>query len=212
MENFSSGRDVLPYSRFVRWDRLFEDLEGQLASEWEAERAALDSEAERLRLSRLTLRERLATLAADRVECVLHVDEIPLAVTIIAIGADWLAATPAEGRGDLVVPLAAIDAFGLAHADVLRSARPRDAAVATLRDRMTLGFLLRDAARRRVPVRVGLAGGRQASGTIDRAGHDHLDLALHDAGTPRRAADVRGHRVIPFAAVRWVRFDEETVV
>ena len=29
----------------MRWDRLFEDLEGQLASEWEAERAALDAES-----------------------------------------------------------------------------------------------------------------------------------------------------------------------
>ena len=46
----------------MRWDRFFDDLEGQLASEWEAERAALDTEAERLRLSRVALRERLRWL------------------------------------------------------------------------------------------------------------------------------------------------------
>nr|MDQ2699570.1 hypothetical protein [Actinomycetota bacterium] len=49
----------------MRWDRFFEDLEDQLSSEWEAERAALDTEAERLRLSRVTLRDRLVALAGD---------------------------------------------------------------------------------------------------------------------------------------------------
>ena len=46
----------------MHWDRFFDDLEDQLASEWEAERAALDTEAERLRLSRVALRERLELL------------------------------------------------------------------------------------------------------------------------------------------------------
>ena len=48
----------------MRWDRFFDDLEDQLASEWEAERAALDTEAERLRLSRVQLSERLTLLVA----------------------------------------------------------------------------------------------------------------------------------------------------
>ena len=52
----------MPYSSWVRWDLFFEDLEDQLASEWEAERAALDTEAERLRLSRMQLRARVAAL------------------------------------------------------------------------------------------------------------------------------------------------------
>jgi hypothetical protein len=39
------------------------------------------------------------------------------------------------------------------------------------------------------------------AGTIDRAGADHLDLALHDAGSPRRARAVTGFRVVPFASV-----------
>jgi hypothetical protein len=50
----------------MRWDRFFEDLEDQLDSEWEAERAVLDTEAERLRLARVTLRERLAALGDGR--------------------------------------------------------------------------------------------------------------------------------------------------
>lgn len=48
----------------MHWDRLFDDLESQLASEWEAERAALDAESERLRISRLDLHSRLRQLCA----------------------------------------------------------------------------------------------------------------------------------------------------
>ena len=33
----------------MRWDRLFDDLEAQASAEWEAERAALASESERVR-------------------------------------------------------------------------------------------------------------------------------------------------------------------
>lgn len=57
----------------MRWERFFEDLEHQLDSEFEAERAALDTEAERLRLSRLRLRERLALLAQQGGAVSLHV-------------------------------------------------------------------------------------------------------------------------------------------
>ena len=56
----------------MRWDRFFEDLEDQLDSEWEAERAALDTEAERLRLSRVALRERLVALARGSRGIALH--------------------------------------------------------------------------------------------------------------------------------------------
>jgi len=67
--------------------------------------------------------------------------------------------------------------------------------------------VLRDLARRRIPVTVQLRTGRALTGTIDRAGADHLDLALHESGTPRRAAAVRGLRLVPFDAVAWVRLD-----
>jgi hypothetical protein len=193
----------------VRWDRFFEDLEDQLSSEWEAERAALDTEAERLRLSRVTLRERLVALAGDG-EHTLHVgDDAVLRGRIAVVGADWVALhAEASGSGALIVPLAAIRLIGATHADLLRSARPpASASPGPLSDRMTLGFVLRDAARRRVPVEVRLLGDRTLSGTIDRAGADHLDLALHPAGTPRRSREVSGHRVVPFGAITCVRLE-----
>ncbi|MCR2793792.1 hypothetical protein NQ156_12020 [Microbacterium sp. zg.Y625] len=192
----------------MRWDRLFEDLEDQLASEWEAERAALDTEAERLRLSKLSLRERLRVLVGT--EPTVSVDLVDGTVatgTVSAVGADWFAVTADTRRGGaLLLPFAGTAAIGIPQADLLRSARPV-AAPARLADRMTLGFVLRDLSRRRIPVTVGVAGGRLLSGTIDRAGADHVDLALHDRDAPRRAAAVGGHRLVPTDALVWLRLD-----
>lgn len=92
------------------------------------------------------------------------------------------------------------------HSDLLRSARPAPARSA-LADRLTFGFVLRDLVRRRIGVAVHLVSGRLLTGTIDRAGSDHLDLALHDPGVPRRADAVAGHRIVPFAAVAWIRLE-----
>jgi len=104
------------------------------------------------------------------------------------------------------------------HSDLLRSARPA-AETAGLTDRMTLGFVLRDLVRRRVGVAVHLVNAsrpesesagyaRVLAGTIDRAGVDHFDLALHEPGTARRSDAVTGHRLVPFTAVAWIRLDQ----
>lgn len=198
----------------MRWDRFFDDLEDQLASEWEAERAALDTEAERLRLSRVALRERLSGLGADdpAIASFELSDGAVLRATVTGVGADCVAVAPAEARGGVVVvPLDAISGIGIAQRDLLRSARPAPNR-SELADRLTFGFVLRDLVRRRVGVTVHLAIGRALSGTIDRAGSDHLDLAIHDAGAPRRAEAVTGYRIIPFSAVSWVRIDGAATV
>ena len=213
MDNSWPVRADLPYARCVRWDRFFDDLEDQLASEWEAERAALDTEAERLRLSRVLLSERL-TLLAGRDGAALAtasfdlVDGTALRATVTGVGADWVALAPADGpAGAVVAPFTAILGVGMPHADLLRTARaapPRS----PLTERLTFGFVLRDLVRRRAGVAVHLVNGRMLTGTIDRAGADHLDLALHDPGAPRRADAVTGYRMVPFAAVAWLRADE----
>jgi len=198
----------------MRWDRFFEDLEDQLDSEWEAERTALDTEAERLRLSRVMLRERFAALVSDGEsagEPTLELrDGTVAAGRLTAVGADWVALEqPGAHAGVVVVPLAAVRAVGLSHVDVLRSARPAEPGRRrVLADRMGLGYVLRDAARRRVGVAVRLDGGRTLTGTVDRAGADHLDLALHDAGSPRRRSEVTGFRLVAFDAIVWVRLED----
>lgn len=195
----------------MRWERFFDDLEDQLASEWEAERAALDTEAERLRLSRVSLHARLSQLAGrDGAAPVISfdlADGSTLRGTVTGVGADCVAILPAEGRpGAVVVPFAAISGIGMPHHDLLRSARPSPARSA-LSERLTFGYVLRDLVRRRAGVAVHLRSGRALHGTIDRAGADHLDIALHDPGAPRRADAVTGHRIVPYAAVAWVRVE-----
>jgi len=46
----------------MRWDSLFDDLESQLEQELGAEEGDLLAEEERLRLGRLTLRDRLVAM------------------------------------------------------------------------------------------------------------------------------------------------------
>ncbi len=207
----------------MRWDRFFDDLEDQLASEWEAERAALDTEAERLRLSRVGLRERLVMLIdRDRENpppSFELADGSVVTAEVTGVGVDWVGLETAGRRsGDLLVPLTAITTVGMPHIDILRSARPTTVATG-LTDRMTLGFVLRDLVRRRMAVVVHVvhpasstldapSQARVLTGTIDRAGADHFDIALHEPGTARRADVVRGHRMVPFSAVAWIRLDQ----
>lgn len=196
----------------MRWDRLFEDLEGQLASEWEAERAALDAESERLRISRLDLRSRLRALCAAEAPAVLTLSGRPrMSVHLLALGADWIAASelPADGarvvRSIRIIPLQALLGIGVDHGMLLASAEDHGEPTSDLRERMTLGFVLRGLARRRVPVRIRTVEGEELHGTIDRAGADHLDLALHEAGQVRLAGSVSGFRIVPFEAVAEVQ-------
>lgn len=189
----------------MRWQRFFEDLELQLDTEWEAERAALATEAERLRLSRLTLRERLAELTGVEIAIdVIEADGVRGCLT--GAGSDWIGIASSAGARAAVVPLHAIASVAASEPDLLRSARPARGR-SPLVERMTLGFVLRDVARRRVGVRAVVSGGVSWTGTIDRAGADHFDLALHDAGEPRRASAVTGHRMIGYPALRILHLD-----
>ncbi|MEZ3159999.1 hypothetical protein AB1K54_05550 [Microbacterium sp. BWT-B31] len=198
----------------MRWDGFFDDLEAQFASEWEAERAALDTEAERLRLSRVPLRDRLIALAGreriDSPPAFELFDGSVLSAEVTGVGADWIALDPVGGRaGAVLVPIDGIVSIALAHAEVLRTARPVTSR-SSLSDRLTLGFVLRDLVRRRSAVALHLRAGRVLTGTIDRAGADHLDLALHEPGAPRRASEVTGHRLVPFSAISWIALDAAT--
>ncbi|MGN7976873.1 hypothetical protein ACTJJ4_04815 [Microbacterium sp. 22195] len=193
----------------MEWDHLFADLEGQLAAEWEAERAALDAESERLRISKLTLRDRLRAIADERIRMVLEpADGERWECTVHAIGADWIGVVLPSDPRLRILPVAAVSAIGVDHGTLLSSLGTDAAASApTMRERMTLGFVLRDLARRRTPVTVARRGTDPQHGTIDRAGADHLDLALHDAGEVRRTRSVRGFRVIPFDSLVWIRVE-----
>lgn len=209
MDNSYVGAATSPTLCLVHWDRLFEDLEGQLASEWEAERAALDAESERLRISKLDLSSRVKLLQLHSGPLHLHLaDQRRCTVRLRAVGADWIGVQPAEAQGVLLVPLRAIMGLEVDHGMLLGSLEEAVPAQPSLRERMTLGFVLRDLARRRLPLRLGLSDGTTVHGTADRAAADHLDLAVHDPGEPRRATAVRAFRIIPFDALVWISAED----
>jgi hypothetical protein len=83
-------------------------------------------------------------------------------------------------------------------------ARP-EAGIGSLAARLGLPFVLRDLCRRRSALHVRTRH-ELFHGTIDRVGRDHLDLAEHEPGVPRRERAVRAVRLVPVAEVVLLRF------
>lgn len=178
----------------MRWELLFADLEAYAEA---AERAAFDADvADRGRAERavLTLADRLRghlggelafrLLTGDRVRGLL-----------VDVGGDWVLL---DDGGSVVLPLGAVAGVdGLS-----RSASP---ATGVLARTVRIGVVLRRLARDRVPVRLTLLDGTALTGTVDRVGADHLDLAQHPTDEARRAGSVRGVVVLRLGAVAQVR-------
>lgn len=195
----------------MRWQNLFDDLEGQLESELGAEEGDLLAEEERLRLGRLTLRDRIRAMRDDDPVAPVRLtvrggERLTLAVG--AIGRDWVAGeTDAGALRQAIVPLSAVVALEPVGAQLAASLRvdPAPEPPTALSARLGLAFVLRDLCRRRAPVEV-LVDGVRRHGTLDRVGRDHLDLAEHAPGEPRRSAAVARILVVAFDAVDLVRF------
>ncbi len=177
----------------MRWDALFDDLEAQLARQ--------DADDLHAEVAERTRAERAATALADRV--LAHVG-VRLALvlghgqvvgTVTDVAPQWLVL--ADERGRVLVPTASVVAVtGLG-----RQVAPEPG---TVLRRLGLGHVLRGLARDRAPVSVH-AGSATLTGTIDRVGADHLDLALHAPGEVRRAAAVTGVAAVAFAHLEQVR-------
>ncbi|TWP35110.1 hypothetical protein [Leekyejoonella antrihumi] len=178
----------------MRWQELFMDLEAQLVA---AERQELDAQvAERTRI------ERSAVHWLDRAAVSVGLD---LAVTtpggpvrgrLEDLGKDWLLLDEPGRRGALVPTAAVTSVVGLA---------VRSDDDCGLGRRFGLGSALRAISRDRAPVVVHDIAGGLATGTIDRVGADHLELAEHPADAVRRGSAVTGRRIVPFAAIAATR-------
>lgn len=181
----------------MRWQQLFDDLEGQYDAARAAELAGEVAERTRREVARLLLVDRLRAA-----------EGAPLAVTIpgagvvrgrlLDAGVDWLLLDEGGGR-EALVPLQAV--LGVTGAG-LRSAAPDDGPVAK---RLDLRWALRGLARSRAGVALGLLDGSVVTGTLDRVAADHLDLAEHGPGEARRAGAVRQVRLVPLGALALVR-------
>jgi hypothetical protein len=202
----------------MRWDNLFDDLESQLEQELDAAHLDLLAEEERLRLGRLGLRDRIMALADPRTAEAPAVVRIALTtgVTVVVkpttFGKDWLAAdlVDAHPPAQCILPIGAIASVSLSPAQVEASL---DVAAASgeqrpgggrFIDRIGLPFVLRDLCRRRASLEL-VTASATVYGTIDRVGRDHLDLAVHEPGSSRRASNVTDQRIIPLETIVLVR-------
>lgn len=189
------------YAHGMSWDPFLEDLEHQFVSERELERSALAGETERARIAALSLRDRVAGLGPADIVTIRDSSGETHRLAIRGVGAHWVAGEPEGSRGLTLVRIDAIDELRIPAA-----ARPASLAGADpdpLRDRTPAGFALRALARRRSVVTIGTLRGARYSGTIARAGSDHLDIALHDLGSS--VSDAREEATIAFRAIAWIR-------
>lgn len=198
----------------MRWDDLFDDLESQLEGELSAEEVDLEAEEERLRLGRLSVRERLLAVhevhdpAAGYALRVVLTTGVVVTLRPATFGKDWMSATVLEappGRNQCLVPFAAVAGIELTRAQVAASLHASTDRSNALAAKLGLPFVLRDLCRRRTPVDVVTAAGI-VHGTIDRVGRDHLDLAAHESGSARRERNVAHYRLVPLEALVLLRF------
>lgn len=173
----------------MRWDRLFDDLEAQLAAQERLELDAEVSERTRIERSRVTLAERLAGSLGDRVSCVLMGGQ-RLEGVVADVGSGWCVLEE-SGRPSLVVLAGVVSVTGMAR-------RPRTTAAVR---RLELGYALRGVSRDRRVVHVHDLAGGLTTGTLDAVWGDAVDLSVHAQDEPRRAGNVSAVRTIPFAAL-----------
>ncbi|HET6908655.1 MAG TPA: hypothetical protein VFH54_04885 [Mycobacteriales bacterium] len=182
----------------MRWEALFADLEGQLASADSAELAAEVSDRSRRELARLALADR----AAANIGAVVTVSAVGAGIvhaTLARVGPDWWLL--AEGTvSEVLVPLGAVEwVSGLSVA----AREPETGSI--VESRLGLGYVLRAAARNRAVVSVMLRGGDSVTGTIDGVGADFVELAAHSTDEPRRPGNVHTTRTVPLAALSLLR-------
>lgn len=198
----------------MRWDHLFDDLESQLEQELAADEVDVMAEEERLRLGRLGLRDRfqaMHTRCAGQTVRLQLIDGSSLALLLGAVGRDWIAGETSAGGATTPSALVPIAAIAAAFPDAAQAAESIEAAevagtgAPSLSARLGLGFVLRDLCRRRAPVRI-TTPRDDLYGTIDRVSRDHLDLAEHEPGMPRRESSVRARRILPLTQVLLVRY------
>lgn len=186
------------YADAMRWDALFEDMEGQLAA---SERLDLDAEiAERARVdaAAVELADRLRGSLGLRIRVHLASGSVFEGTLSHAGGQSLVLNEP--GHQVLIPYASAVQYFGLARLAVAEPSK--------VRQRLGLASALRGLARDRASLAVLVSRGPGEStlhGVIDRVGRDFLDLAVTQEGQDRRAVNVRQMATVPFAALAGIR-------
>jgi hypothetical protein len=177
-----------------RWDRLFRDLEAELAAAHAAEDEGELVERSRRELARVGLADRLR--ASRGAALAVHLgDDLSVEGALLDSGPDWMLL----GRGEavqLLVPLAAVVTVG-------GLSRLADhAAEGALATRLDLRYALRALVRARMRLTLWVTGGGTLSGAPARVGADFLELSPSAGDEPRGDGPAV---VVPLAALRLVR-------
>jgi len=183
----------------MRWDRLFTDLDAQLAAADAAELAGEVSDRTRREVSRLHLADRARLAVGAEVSVGLGASGT-VAGRLEREGPGWWLLTGGPAGMDQLLCTAALSWV----AGLPALAADPDAQ-SVVQARLGLTYALRGIARDRAPVTVLLIDGSTCTGTIDRVGADFLDLAEHAPGEPRRTGAVRGARTIALSAIAVIR-------
>ncbi|MFM1966336.1 MAG: hypothetical protein RL134_2061 [Actinomycetota bacterium] len=181
-----------PSSGPARFDDLLAGIAAEVAA---ADAAALDAdiaEVERAARAEAYLLDRLRAQQRVTVEVVGG----PIVSGLVAlVGRDVIVL--AADDGDWVIPL-----WGIA---AVVNPVAGTSMTGSLSERLGLASVARSWARQRSVVRVLRVGGVPLDGTIDAVGADHLEIAEHDPGEPRRPEAVRRQVLIPLGAVSAIR-------
>jgi hypothetical protein len=182
----------------MRWQALFDDLEAQIEA---ADAAQLQAE-----VADRTRREQALLGLVDRLRATV---DHPVGVSVwgggtvhgrlVEVGVDWLLLEE-TGLRDVLVPLDAV----LRMTGVGQRSEP-PGSTGEVGRRLDLRWALRGLARDRAGLGVVLRDGTSLTGTLDRVGADHVDLAEHAPGESRRADQVRQVRLLPLTALALLR-------
>lgn len=181
-----------PINASARFDQL---LAGIIAEAEAADSAALDADIAEVERAARAEAHLLDRLRAQR-EVVLELTGGAMVSGLVAmIGRDVVVL--AADDGDWAVSL-----WGIA-AIVNPGAGSRLGASAS--DRLGLASVARAWSRQRSIVRIMRIGAAPLDGTLDSVGADHVELAEHDPGEPRRPDAVRRQVLIPLGAISAMR-------
>lgn len=155
----------------MRFERIFEDLEGRFEHHEQEELRAVSEDLARAERAQLTLADRLR--GAGRRELTLHVGSgLRLAGAVEEVGAEWVSLRETRTAQRAVVPLAAI---GIVEGLSSRARPAEESLRSPLRSPLRLGSVLREIARDRSVVRLETTAGT-VLGRIAGVGADALDV------------------------------------
>ncbi|MEY3732685.1 MAG: hypothetical protein RL347_44 [Actinomycetota bacterium] len=181
-----------PISGAARFDALLAGIAAEMEA---ADAAALDADIAEVERAARAESHLLDRLRAQRQVSLELAEGGMVSGLVAAVGRDVVVL--AADDGDWAIPVWGISAV-VNPDDGVEQRR-------TVSERLGLASVARSWSRQRSIVRVMRLAGAPLDGTIDAVGADHLDLAEHDPGEPRRADAVRRQVLVPLGAISAIR-------